>query len=336
MTHLRISVVIPVYRSEDFIRDCLQAVLDQHRPVDEIILVDDCGGDASLDIASDVLAHAPVNHLVVRQSRNTGVGSARNAGAAAATGDLVWFLDSDDLADPTFTAIMGAAFEHTDADLAACRTDLVDATGDSLHVVEPSPSESRLSGTQFVQLLLTGEVKAYPGGHVFRRSVLGAAPWAERRAYEDMVATAHMALRSRSVAMIDAPLYRYRQRAGSISHTVNANTPLLFDMGDEMVAVIAQVAEGGRQRRLARRFEYREVLIPAAHMAMRAAHAGDGANPVVAELLASSRMRASIRDMLPLLADRQVRSAVFALGMTVSPDLYSSILRRRPEPVRLA
>ncbi|MGV9712540.1 glycosyltransferase family 2 protein [Gordonia sp. NPDC003424] len=329
------SVVIPVYRSERFIGACMNSILAQRRPVDQVVLVDDGGDDASIDIALHALRGADVECVVVRQPRNGGVGRARNAGVAAVRGDLVWFLDSDDLAHPLFTTVMSAAFADPSIDLAACRTEYVDLHGQRLRAPAPRSTDSRVSGEDFVRMLAAGDIKAYPGKHMFRREVLGDHPFDDRRAYEDMVATARIALRSRRVAMIDTPLYRYRLRAGSLSHSVNTNTAALFEMGDEMTTVISEVADGPRRQRLIRRFVYREVLIPAAHLAMRATHAGDTGNPVVDGLLVDARRRTSLRDCVPLLMDRQIRSAVFAFAMSAAPAVYSGILRRRPEQVGL-
>ncbi|RPA02635.1 glycosyltransferase family 2 protein [Gordonia sp. OPL2] len=333
---LSLSVVIPIHRSERYIGECLDAVLAQEHPVEQVVLVDDLGGDRSIDIAVDILTAAGVDHTVVRQDRNRGAGCARNAGVSATTGQVIWFFDSDDLADPAFTRVMVDALTEHGADVAACRTALVGPDGRARGILEDAAPRGAVTGPGFVEFLVTGTVKALPGGHVFRREVLGSAPWDERRAYEDMVATARMALRADRVAMVDAPLYRYRQRADSVSRTVNGHTLGLFEMGEEMSEVIGSIADGQRRRglRLRRRFSYREVLIPAAHMAMRARH--DGADEQVIDgLLVGARERSSLRDVVPLLVDRQFRSAVFAAGIVVTPKLYSRILRRRPDRVHL-
>ena len=79
---------------------CLDSILTQTSPVDEIVLVDDRGGDDSMDIAVEHLRDARVAPRIVVQDRNSGPGRARNSSLAAASGNLIWFLDSDDEADP--------------------------------------------------------------------------------------------------------------------------------------------------------------------------------------------------------------------------------------------
>jgi hypothetical protein len=326
-------VVIPVFRSADYIAACVESVAAQHRPVHEVVLVDDCGGDDSIAIAEAVLASRGLMSTVVRLPANQGIGGARNAGMTAVTGDLVWFLDSDDLAHPAFTTTMVDAMIAHDADFVACGTEFIDEDDTVLGAVDVGPSAPAIAGRRFAQVLVDGGVKAYAGARLFRREILSDAPWDARRAYEDMAATARMSVRASVVAIVGAPLLRYRQRRSSVSNSVTPNSLALFEMGADMAGLIDQIAEPARRRRVARNFAYREVLIPAAHIAMRADHAGLGHDPVVAGLMTEARRRSSLSDVAPLVAERQWRSAVFAAGIILAPDLYSRILRRRPDGV---
>jgi glycosyltransferase involved in cell wall biosynthesis len=90
---LRISVVIPTYNHGTFVRHALASVLGQTVPASEVIVVDDGSTD---DTAAVLRTYDNGRVRVIRQA-NRGVAAARNAGAATATGDLVAFLDSDDV-----------------------------------------------------------------------------------------------------------------------------------------------------------------------------------------------------------------------------------------------
>ena len=90
MSEPRISVVIPAFNRAHLVGDAIRSVLDQDRPADEIIVVD----DGSTDETAAVAAAFPVR--VVRQE-NRGIGGARNRGIEESSGDLLAFLDSDDL-----------------------------------------------------------------------------------------------------------------------------------------------------------------------------------------------------------------------------------------------
>jgi len=103
----RISVVIPVYNRERYVAAAVQSVLDQTRPADEIIVVDDGSTDGSVEAVR--LLGSPIVRIV-RQS-NAGIGSARNRGFAESRGDLIAFLDSDDLWTREKLDVQERAFE---------------------------------------------------------------------------------------------------------------------------------------------------------------------------------------------------------------------------------
>ena len=92
MSPSRVSCIVPVYNGERFLREAIESILGQtYRPM-EIIVVDDGSTDASAEVAESI--GPPV--VMVRRL-NQGPGAARNTGVAASHGDLVAFLDADDL-----------------------------------------------------------------------------------------------------------------------------------------------------------------------------------------------------------------------------------------------
>ncbi|MGV9480025.1 glycosyltransferase family 2 protein [Gordonia aichiensis] len=323
-----ISVVVPVYRSARYIEACMRSLVGQVTPVDEVVLVDDRGGDNSIDIARRVLASGGVACRVVRMQHNSGVGPARNAGLDAASGNVIWFFDSDDIAEPMFTTRMRDGMLANDADFATCTTCFADASGSPTGASTPVLATRTLAGDDYARLLLRGRARSYSSGKLFRRDVLGDEPWGSRRAYEDLSAIARVALRSHTVATVPEALYRYRLHDDSVSHRVTADTRAIFEMGDEVLEMLDTVPDTRQWRVTARTFVYREVLIPAAHMAMRAEHDGRS-GPVTEELLQVARSRVSCRDVIPLLASGQVRSALFAIAMLTQPQCYAKALRHR-------
>lgn len=91
-----LSVVIPFYQVEHYIGACLDALAGLPEEDCEILLIDDCGRDASAAIAADYSAAHP-NVRVIRRAQNGGLSAARNTGLDAAQGEYVYFLDSDDV-----------------------------------------------------------------------------------------------------------------------------------------------------------------------------------------------------------------------------------------------
>ncbi len=103
----RISTIIPCYNRADLIGETLRSVLGQTRPPHEVIVVDDGSTDGSADVVGTFGAAVKL----IRQT-NAGAGPARNAGFAASTGDMVHFMDSDDLTSLNSYAVAAARIEE--------------------------------------------------------------------------------------------------------------------------------------------------------------------------------------------------------------------------------
>ena len=116
---MRVSVVIPTYNRAEFVREAIASVLRQDYPDVELVVVDDGSSDGTAAVVREF--GTAVRYL---WQENRGVSAARNRGAAACAGDLIAFLDSDDLWMPGKVAAQVAYFEaHPEAQ--ACHTDEV-------------------------------------------------------------------------------------------------------------------------------------------------------------------------------------------------------------------
>lgn len=96
---MKISIIIPVYNVEPYIRECLDSVAAQTFTKDiECILVDDCGTDNSIKIAEEFVScyEGNINFNILHHQTNCGLSAARNTGIKASIGEYLYFLDSDD------------------------------------------------------------------------------------------------------------------------------------------------------------------------------------------------------------------------------------------------
>lgn len=129
----KISVIIPMYNAEPYIRRCLQSVRDQTYQNWEAIVIDDGSTDGGADICRELAAADRRIHLVTQE--NGGVSAARNRGLDIAMGAFLFFLDADDAVHPLLLEEMIAQAHRTGADLLAC----------DHSYVEPGRMESVLS-----------------------------------------------------------------------------------------------------------------------------------------------------------------------------------------------
>ena len=111
---MKISIVTTAYNIEAYVEKCLESLLAQTHKDIEIIVVNDCSTDKTLDI---VAKFTDERIKVVNHSQNMGAGWARRTGIAAATGDYVITVDGDDWLAPDFIEALAKNAEETDADI---------------------------------------------------------------------------------------------------------------------------------------------------------------------------------------------------------------------------
>lgn len=116
---MKVSVVMPVYNGEKFLRPCLDSVVGQTLRDIEIICVDDGSTDSAPSILQEY-ASRDARVKIIHQ-KNSGAGAARNNGMSIATGDFLSFLDSDDVFEATMLEKLYAKASSLDLDVTVCR-----------------------------------------------------------------------------------------------------------------------------------------------------------------------------------------------------------------------
>jgi glycosyltransferase involved in cell wall biosynthesis len=115
---MKISIIIPVFNVEQYIKHCLLSALNQTYSDIECILVDDATPDKSMEIAAALVENHPRREAVktVHHPENRGLSAARNTGVKVATGDYLFFLDSDDTLLPYSLEILAMLVQDQTAD----------------------------------------------------------------------------------------------------------------------------------------------------------------------------------------------------------------------------
>ena len=216
------SIVIPVYNAEKYLESCIDSVLNQRsESAFEVILVDDGSRDGSPAIC-DRYAQRDSRFQVIHQE-NRGVSAARNAGIAAAGGQYVLFLDSDDLWEPDLLESIDGFVSHQP---------------DMIRFGYQCFTEKEIKFTLLPAFASDGEKGTV---HLGRHQDLGVMPivtcWsaAFRRLFlleqelqfplgisygEDFYFAMHCIKQAQSVSTVCTPLYRYRENELSATHTL--------------------------------------------------------------------------------------------------------------------
>lgn len=105
---MTVSIIIPVYNVSDYVERCLQSVMAQTYTDIECIIVDDCTPDDSIEKCERMIAayDGPITFKVLHHEKNRGLSAARNTGIEAASGEYLYFLDSDDWIIPECIQLM--------------------------------------------------------------------------------------------------------------------------------------------------------------------------------------------------------------------------------------
>ena len=211
---MKISVVIPVYNVVRFLPACLDSLLAQTFRDWTCLLVDDGSDDGSSDICRDYAGRDA--RFVVRRVENRGAYAARNVGLSWADGDAVYFCDSDDILHPELLARLASALESSGADFSYI--DAAEFPEDGVPEFRVPSAEPEIVDEAFP--LFAGQKCGLALWHcLFRRQALAGLSFAEDiRRGADRLFMYEFLRRSPKMARIDAALYGYRQRKGSIAH----------------------------------------------------------------------------------------------------------------------
>lgn len=211
----RISVIVPIYKVEPYLDRCVRSIVAQTYDNLEIILVDD-GSPDNCPTMCDAWA-AKDSRIKVIHKENGGLSDARNAGLSVATGALVSFIDSDDYIAPEFVTELYDAIAQTGADVAECATAYVDEDGNILRLRNAAPVAQMDKLEALRRLVLEDGIYQTVWNKLYRREI--CIPFETGKLNEDEFFTWKVFEKIEKLAVVEAPLYNYLQRGGSIIGT---------------------------------------------------------------------------------------------------------------------
>lgn len=209
-----ISVIVPIYKVEQYLDKCIQSIVDQTYTDLEIILVDDGSPDNCPQMCDDWAAKD--SRIKVVHKENGGLSDARNAGIAIATGEYISFIDSDDWVEPEFLQVLWNALTRTGAGITDCSTRLVDENGEELSVRGVSNNEILDTVSALVRLVNEDRIYQTVWNKLYRRDVIGDIRFEKGKYNEDDYFTYQVFDRAAKVAVVSRAMYNYLQRSGSI------------------------------------------------------------------------------------------------------------------------
>ena len=202
-----ISLIVPVYNVKDYLKTCLQSILEQTYKNLEIILVDDGSDDGSSGICDE---YARMDQRIKTiHLPHSGVSAARNAGLAAATGELLGFVDSDDWIDHDMYQYLYTLMQEHDADVSAC-TYLLEQEGRPSKIINNTGKLYVFSRKEIIRALVKNDlVKNYLWAKLFKRKLFDRLSFPVGRVYEDVAVLYKVFYSSQKVVLSCVSKYHY-------------------------------------------------------------------------------------------------------------------------------
>lgn len=214
-----ISVIVPVYKVEPYLRQCINSILCQSYTDFELILVDDGSPDNCGAICEEYAAKDSRIRVIHRE--NGGLSAARNSGLEIASGEYFFFVDSDDLIAPDILERMMQTMLRENVSLVLCRR----------HDFPEDQEPPLLPGTNQPEdvLVMTGRelciqrfnpdnrILITAWGKLFHRSLWDGHVFPVGKIHEDQFVIPIIMYQADLVAVLSAELYHYRLRKGSIT-----------------------------------------------------------------------------------------------------------------------
>ena len=201
-----ISVIIPIFKVEPYLCQCIDSILFQTYTALEVILVDD-GSPDQCGVICDNYSRKDARIKVIHKS-NGGISDARNVAIDMARGDYLMFVDSDDWVEPTYCERAVEAAKLYDADIVAFRINFISESG---VVTSNHPLSS---------VFLTVEESisfpySFPWNKIYRRRLFDQIRYPKGKTYEDQAVTYLLIHKANGVYVINDRTYNYRRRPDS-------------------------------------------------------------------------------------------------------------------------
>lgn len=218
-----ISIIVPIYKVEPYLRDCLDSIMKQSYDDYEVILVDDGSPDGCGEICDEYVA---INDKwkVIHQV-NGGLSVARNAGLSIAKGEYICFIDSDDSVDSNYLEMLYSAIVRYEADLAICGYQRIRKKADisSVHNDNFQYMDEKLLWDE-----VFGNLNNAAWNKLYKRELIAEQRFVQDLYHgEDLIFNLEYISKCHSAVKIDESLYHYWERSGSVTQAVFSERKLM-------------------------------------------------------------------------------------------------------------
>ena len=215
MEDLLVSVIVTAYNVEKYIDECIESIVNQSYKNLEIIIVDD-GSPDSVPQKCDAWRERDTRIKVIHKT-NGGVSSAKNTGVAAATGELIGFVDGDDCIALNYYETLVNALKKNESDIVRMGMERIDENGKFINRV--IPKKASYSGYEALQCIGKDDgIFIMNQLSLSKREVFENISFPEGRVCEDAAVAHQFYMKIKKLTVLPYDLYRYRIVSQSIMH----------------------------------------------------------------------------------------------------------------------
>ena len=218
-----ISVIVPVYKVELYIRQCLESIINQTYKDIEIILIDDGSPDNCGNICEEYAEKD--KRIRVFHTENHGLSAARNLGIKEARGEYIGFIDSDDWIEPDMYEVLFRNALKYDADICECNFWFGTWSNNYIDL-----DNKVYINNESLEALFMDKICHVTWNKIYKRDLFEEIAFPEGRNIEDISIMHLLVNQSQKYVTISDKKYHYRQRADSIKHIYSASN--LLDYAD--------------------------------------------------------------------------------------------------------
>ena len=210
-----VSIIVPVYKAESYLHDCIDSILSQTFSDFELLLVDDGSPDNCLAICREYAAKD--SRITVFSQENQGQAAARNLALKYAAGEWLCFVDSDDCIHPQMVALLYDAAQKSGAAISQCR--MLEAVERPKDFDRPRCGDFttyEMDEATLVALFDRGEYPAWVScAKLIKRELVEGYPFTPGRVYEDNEAVCRWVCQAGKLADLNEDMYFYRGNPNS-------------------------------------------------------------------------------------------------------------------------
>lgn len=206
----KISVIVAVYNTEEYLDRCLESLLNQTYKNMELVIVEDCSTDSSRKLLKKYKENE--NIKIFYNKENRGLSYSRNYGLKKSTGDFIGYIDSDDYVEPDYYEKLMRSIKDNKSDIAICDIKLVDEQTNKIQRCKCYTNDFDVCS------VINNGFAASACNKLFKRKNIEKYPFAEGKVNEDIAVVIPTVIQAKKISYADT-CYFYVQRGGSIQNS---------------------------------------------------------------------------------------------------------------------